>query len=143
MKKAWIGGSISEILTWGLSTFLSGQAVTSRSLLKATKLGRSDCRLYLSISQIAPARGCRRLHFRTISSNSPHPLAATAYMDFREPEVPISYPSFTFLQEDILLVIFKRDLPDDDGRVFALNWQTGEMILVCDLSFDSYITSMC
>lgn len=72
---------------------------------------------------------CKRLHFRTMSTNSPHPLAANPYLDFREPDVPVSEPSFTCMYDDTVMMIFKPASSERDGRVFALNWKTGELLL--------------
>jgi hypothetical protein len=76
-----------------------------------------------------------RLHFRTISTNSPHPLAAHACLELREPEVTVGDTSFTMtLYDSIYLMISK---PEDyrlDGKAFAMNWKTGEMVLVRPLT---------
>jgi hypothetical protein len=75
-------------------------------------------------------RSYKRLHFRTMSTNSPHPHAAFAYFDLREPEVPVLDRSYTVLRGDTFMMNFKGDLRGADGRVFVMNWKTGEMILV-------------
>jgi hypothetical protein len=65
-----------------------------------------------------------------MSTNLPHPRAAVAYLDLREPEVPVWDRSYTILRGDTLVMNFKGNPRDADGRVFAMNWKTGEMILV-------------
>jgi hypothetical protein len=65
-----------------------------------------------------------------MSTNSHHPLAALAYFDLREPEMPIYDNSYTVMHEDILAMIFKANDRAFDGKAFAMNWKTGEIVLV-------------
>jgi hypothetical protein len=65
-----------------------------------------------------------------MSTNSNHPLAALAHFDLREPEMPIYDRSYTAMHEDILMMIFKANDHPFDGKAFAMNWKSGEMVLV-------------
>lgn len=81
-------------------------------------------------SRLIDPRVCKRLHFLSISNNSPHPLAVDPHMDLRESDAPISNASFTLMHEDKVAMVFQTD-SDKEGRVFAFDWKTGKIILVC------------
>jgi len=65
-----------------------------------------------------------------MSTNSRHPLAAHDHFDLRAPAFPASDFSLTTLNDTVLLMIFHTSLFERNGTIFAMDWKTGEMILV-------------
>jgi hypothetical protein len=80
---------------------------------------------------ISHDRDVRRMHFRQLSSNEPHPLAALPFMDILKEDCEVWESCNTVSYEERVALVFG----DSEGgiqrtAVLILDWRIGQILLV-------------
>ncbi|KAG8805797.1 hypothetical protein FRC17_005326, partial [Serendipita sp. 399] len=84
----------------------------------------------------------RRMHFRTISTNRPHPRASKPYMDIEQSDCPIWESCKTVAYENYIAMLFMDwEGPSQCGAAMIIDWKTASTplpyIRATDLAFAS------